>query len=128
MASPEADVTLACTLACDHGIYHMTGSLSGLKINDWHGLEEVNNRARHEQMSTTYWQEDVTDDQEPDPEQQRRDMIVNTLGEYRLNVMAVSEMLAMCSAYLSQDLESRPTDELEAMYAQLVGNESQEVH
>jgi hypothetical protein len=79
-------------------------------------------------MSTTYWQEDVTDDQEPDPEQQRRDMIVNTLGEYRLNVMAVSEMLAMCSAYLSQDLESRSTDELEAMYAQLVGNESQEVH
>jgi len=79
-------------------------------------------------MSTTYWQEDVTDDQEQDPEQHRRDMIVNTLGEYRLNVMAVSEMLAMCSAYLSQDLESRPTDELEAMYAQLIGNESQEVH
>ena len=79
-------------------------------------------------MSTTYWQEDVTDDQEPDPEQQRRDMIVNTLGEYRLNVMAVSEMLAMCSAYLSQDLENRSTDELEALYAQLVGNESQEVH
>lgn len=79
-------------------------------------------------MSTTYWQEDVTDDQEPDPEQQRRDIIVNTLGEYRLNVMAVSEMLAMCSAYLSQDLENRSTDELEAMYAQLVGNESQEVH
>lgn len=79
-------------------------------------------------MSTTYWQEDVTDDQEPDPEQQRRDMIVNTLGEYRLNVMAVSEMLAMCSAYLSQDLENRSTDELEGLYAQLVGNESQEVH
>jgi len=79
-------------------------------------------------MSTTYWQEDVTDDQEQDPEQHRRDMIVNTLGEYRLNVMAVSEMLAMCSAYLSQDLESRPTDELEAMHAQLIGNESQEVH
>lgn len=79
-------------------------------------------------MSTTYYEEDVTDDQEPDPEQQRRDMIVNTLGEYRLNVMAVSEMLAMCSAYLSQDLESRSTDELEGLYAQLVGNESQEVH
>ena len=79
-------------------------------------------------MSTTYWQEDVTDDQEPDPEQQRRDMIVQTLSEYRLNVMAVSEMLAMCSTYLSQDLESRPTDELESLYAQLVGNESQEVH
>jgi len=79
-------------------------------------------------MSTTYWQEDVTDDQEPDPEQQRRDMIVQTLSEYRLNVMAVSEMLAMCSTYLSQDLESRPTDDLEGLYAQLVGNESQEVH
>ena len=79
-------------------------------------------------MSTTYYEEDVTDSNEPDPEQQRRDMIVNTLGEYRLNIMAVSEMLAMCSAYLSQDLESRSTDELEAMYAKLIGNESQEVH
>ncbi len=79
-------------------------------------------------MSTTYWQEDITDDQEPDPEQDRRDMIVNTLGEYRLNVMAVSEMLAMCSAYLSEDLERRSTDDLEALYAQLVGPESQEVH
>jgi hypothetical protein len=55
-------------------------------------------------------------------------MIVNTLGEYRLNVMAVSEMLAMCSAYLHDDLESRSTDDLEGLYAQLVGNESQEVH
>ena len=79
-------------------------------------------------MSTTYYEEDVTDDQEPDPEQQRRDMMVNTLTEYRLNVMAVSEMLAMCSAYLSEDLERRSTDDLEGLYAQLVGNESQEVH
>ena len=79
-------------------------------------------------MSTTYWQEDVTDDQEPDPEQQRRDMIVNTLGEYRLNVMAVSEMLTISSAYLSQELENRSTGDLEALYAQLVGPESQEVH
>jgi hypothetical protein len=79
-------------------------------------------------MSTTYWDEDVTDDREPDPEQDRRDMIVNTLSEYRLNVMAVSEMLAMCSAYLHDDLEKRSTDDLEALYAQLVGNESQEVH
>ena len=79
-------------------------------------------------MSTTYYEEDVTDINEQDPEQQRRDIIVNTIGEYRLNIMAVSEMLAMCSAYLHDDLESRPTDELEAMYAQLVGNESQEVH
>ena len=78
-------------------------------------------------MSTTYWDEDVTDDREPDPEQDRRDMIVQTLSEYRLNVMAVSEMLAMCSAYLHDDLEKRSTDDLEALYAQLVGNESQEV-
>lgn len=79
-------------------------------------------------MSTTYWDEDVTDDHEPDPEQDRRDMIVNTLGEYRLNIMAVSEMLAMCSAYLHDDLENRSTEDLEGLYAQLVGNESQEVH
>lgn len=79
-------------------------------------------------MSTTYWDEDVTDSNEQDPEQNRRDMIVNTLSEYRLNVMAVSEMLAMCSAYLHDDLEKRSTDDLEALYAQLVGNESQEVH
>jgi hypothetical protein len=79
-------------------------------------------------MSTTYWNEDVTDSNEPDPEQQRRDMIVSTLSEYRLNVMAVSEMLAMCSAYLHDDLERRSTGDLEALYAQLVGNESQEIH
>lgn len=79
-------------------------------------------------MSTTYWDEDVTDDQDPDPEQHRRDVIVQTLSEYRLNVMAVSEMLAMCSAYLSEDLERRSTDDLEALYAQLIGPESQEVH
>ena len=60
-------------------------------------------------MSTTYYEEDVTDSNEPDPEQQRRDMIVQTLVDYRLNVMAVSEMLAMCSAYLSSDLENRST-------------------
>lgn len=79
-------------------------------------------------MSTTYYEEDVTNDQEPDPEQQRRDMIVQTLSEYRLNVMAVSEMLAMCSAYLHDDLENRSTDDLEGLYAQLIGPESQEVH
>ena len=79
-------------------------------------------------MSTTYYEEDVTDDQEPDPEQQRRDLMVNTLSEYRLNIMAVSEMLAMCSAYLNDDLERRSTGDLEGLYAQLVGNESQEIH
>lgn len=79
-------------------------------------------------MSTTYWDEDVTDSNEQDPEQNRRDMIVNTLSEYRLNVMAVSEMLAMCSAYLSQELENRSTEDLEGLYAQLIGTESQEIH
>ena len=79
-------------------------------------------------MSTTYYEEDVTDSNEPDPEQDRRDLIVQTLVDYRLNVMAVSEMLAVCSAYLSDDLEKRSTDDLEGLYAQLVGPESQEVH
>ena len=79
-------------------------------------------------MSTTYYEEDVTDSNEPDPEQDRRDKIVHTLVDYRLNVMAVSETLVICSAYLSDDLENRSTDDLEALYAQLVGNESQEVH
>ncbi len=79
-------------------------------------------------MSTTYFDEDVTDDREPDPEQNRRDMIVNTLSEYRLNVMSVSEMITMCSAYLSEDLENRSTEDLEALYAQLIGPESQEIH
>ena len=79
-------------------------------------------------MSTTYYDEDVTSDYEPDPEQDRRDLIVQTLVDYRLNVMAVSEMLAMCSDYLSQELENRSTGDLEGLYAQLVGTESQEVH
>ena len=79
-------------------------------------------------MSTTYYEEDVTSDYEPDPEQDRRDLIVQTLSEYRLNVMAVSEMLAMCSAYLHDDLEKRSTGDLEGLYAQLLGPESQEVH
>ena len=79
-------------------------------------------------MSTTYYEEDVTDSNEPDPEQDRRDLIVQTLVDYRLNVMAVSEMLAVCSAYLSDDLEKRSTGDLEGLYAQLVGPESQEVH
>ena len=79
-------------------------------------------------MSTTYYEEDVTSNQEPDPEQDRRDLIVQTLVDYRLNVMAVSEMLTISSAYLSQELENRSTGDLEALYAQLVGPESQEVH
>jgi hypothetical protein len=79
-------------------------------------------------MSTTYYDEDVTSDYEPDPEQDRRDMIVQTLVDYRLNVMAVSEMLTICSAYLSDGLEKRSTGDLEGLYAQLVGNESQEIH
>jgi hypothetical protein len=79
-------------------------------------------------MSTKYYEEDVTSNQEPDPEQDRRDLIVQTLVDYRLNVMAVSEMLTISSAYLSEDLEKRSTGDLEALYAQLVGPESQEVH
>ena len=79
-------------------------------------------------MSTTYYEEDVTSDYEPDPEQDRRDLIVQTLVDYRLNVMAVSEMLTISSAYLSEYLEKRSTGDLEALYAQLVGPESQDVH
>jgi hypothetical protein len=79
-------------------------------------------------MSTTYYDEDVTSDYEPDPEQDRRDMIINTLVDYRINAVSISEALVMMASYLSQDLEKRSTGDLEALYAQLVGPESQEVH
>ena len=79
-------------------------------------------------MSTTYYDEDVTSDYEPDPEQDRRDMIIHTLVDYRLNAVSISEALVMMASYLSQDLENRSTGDLEALYAQLVGPESQEVH
>jgi len=79
-------------------------------------------------MSTTYYDEDVTSDYEPDPEQDRRDMIIHTLVDYRLNAVSISEALVMMASYLSEDLEKRSTGDLEALYAQLVGPESQEVH
>lgn len=79
-------------------------------------------------MSTTYYEEDVTSNQEPDPEQDRRDMIIHTLVDYRLNAVSISEALVMMASYLSQELEKRSTGDLEALYAQLVGPESQEVH
>jgi len=79
-------------------------------------------------MSTTYYDEDVTSDYEPDPEQDRRDMIIHTLVDYRLNAVSISEALVMMASYLSQELEKRSTGDLEALYAQLVGPESQEVH
>jgi hypothetical protein len=79
-------------------------------------------------MSTTYYDEDVTSDYEPDPEQDRRDMIIHTLVDYRINAVSISEALVMMASYLSQDLEKRSTGDLEGLYAQLVGPESQEVH
>ena len=79
-------------------------------------------------MSTTYYEEDVTSDYEPDPEQDRRDMIIHTLVDYRINAVSISEALVMMASYLSQDLEKRSTGDLDALYAQLVGPESQEVH
>ena len=79
-------------------------------------------------MSTTYYEEDITSNQEPDPEQDRRDMIIHTLVDYRTNAVSISEALVMMASYLSQDLEKRSTGDLEALYAQLVGPESQEVH
>jgi len=79
-------------------------------------------------MSTTYYEEDITSNQEPDPEQDRRDMIIHTLVDYRINAVSISEALVMMASYLSQDLEKRSTGDLEALYAQLVGPESQEVH
>jgi hypothetical protein len=79
-------------------------------------------------MSTTYYDEDVTSDYEPDPEQDRRDMIIHTLVDYRLNAVSIPEALVMMASYLSQELENRSTGDLEGLYAQLVGPESQEVH
>ena len=79
-------------------------------------------------MSTTYYDEDVTSDYEPDPEQDRRDMIIHTLVDYRLNAVSISEALVMMASYLSQELENRSTGDLEGLYAHLVGPESQEVH
>ena len=76
-------------------------------------------------MSTSFYDVDVTDDNESeDPEQARRDSMVTELVEYRMTIMAVSELLVTASAYLSQELENRSTGDLEALYKQLFG----EVH
>jgi len=50
--------------------------------------------------------------------------MINELIEYRMNSMAVSELLITASAYLSQELENRSTGDLEVLYKQLFG----EVH
>ena len=75
-------------------------------------------------MSTSFYDVDVTDDNEGDPEQAHRDSMVAELVEYRMNIMAISELLVVASAYLSDELENRSTGDLEALYKQLFG----EVH
>ena len=75
-------------------------------------------------MSTSFYDVDVTDDNELDAEDHARLQMINELIEYRMNSMAVSELLITASAYLSQELENRSTGDLEALYKQLFG----EVH
>ncbi len=75
-------------------------------------------------MSTSFYDVDVTDDTELDAEDHARLQMINELIEYRMNSMAVSELLITASAYLSQELENRSTGDLEALYKQLFG----EVH
>ena len=79
-------------------------------------------------MSTSFYDVDVTDDNESeDPEQARRDSMVTELVEYRMTIMAISELLVVASAYLSDELENRSTGDLEALYKQLFGDNT-EVH
>ena len=79
-------------------------------------------------MSTSFYDVDVTDDNESeDPEQAHRDSMVTELVEYRMNIMAISELLVVASAYLSDELENRSTGDLEALYKQLFGDNT-EVH
>ena len=75
-------------------------------------------------MSTSFYDVDVTDDNELDAEDHARLQMISELIEYRMNSMAVSELLVTASAYLSQELENRSTGDLEALYKQLFG----EVH
>lgn len=79
-------------------------------------------------MSTSFYDVDVTDDNELDAEDEARMKMIDELIEHRMVSMGVSELLVTASAYLSQELENRSTGDLEALYGQLVGNESQEVH
>ena len=75
-------------------------------------------------MSTSFYDVDVTDDNELDAEDHARLQMISELIEFRMNSMAVSELLVTASAYLSQELENRSTGDLEALYKQLFG----EVH
>jgi hypothetical protein len=75
-------------------------------------------------MSTSFYDVDASSDLELDAEDHARLEMINDLIEYRMNSMAVSELLITASAYLSQELENRSTGDLEALYKQLFG----EVH
>lgn len=75
-------------------------------------------------MSTSFYDVDASSDQELDAEDHARMQMINDLIEYRMNSMAVSELLITASAYLSQEFENRSTGDLEALYKQLFG----EVH
>ena len=76
-------------------------------------------------MSTSFYDVDASSDQEElDAEDHARLQMINELIEYRMNSMAVSELLITASAYLSQELENRSTGDLEVLYKQLFG----EVH
>tara|TARA_R110000787_G_scaffold139375_3_gene253068 strand:+ start:280 stop:516 length:237 start_codon:yes stop_codon:yes gene_type:complete len=75
-------------------------------------------------MSVSFYDVDASSDEELDAEDHARLQMINELIEYRMNSMAVSELLITASAYLSQELENRSTGDLEALYKQLFG----EVH
>ena len=75
-------------------------------------------------MSISFYDVDVSSDEELDAEDEARLQIISELIEHRMNSMAVSELLVTASAYLSQELENRSTGDLEALYKQLFG----EVH
>jgi len=76
-------------------------------------------------MSTSFYDVDASSDvEELDAEDHARLQMISELIEYRMNSMAVSELLVTASAYLSQELENRSTGDLEALYKQLFG----EVH
>jgi len=75
-------------------------------------------------MSVSFYDVDASSDEELDAEDHARLQMINELIEYRMNSMAVSELLITASAYLSQELENRSTGDLEVLYKQLFG----EVH
>ncbi len=75
-------------------------------------------------MSVSFYDVDASSDEELDAEDHARMQMISELIEFRMNSMAVSELLVTASAYLSQELENRSTGDLEALYKQLFG----EVH